>query len=159
MPIEIQRISARYMTEPYEISVGNKNKGNENITHQYMLVDDRNRYEALKRVVDINPDVFGVIFCRTKAETQDIAEKLMKDGYNADALHGDLSQAQRDKVMKAFKAKTLQLLIATDVAARGIDVSNITHVFHMNLPDEVEYYTHRSGRTAARVKQVSLLPL
>lgn len=148
MPIEIQRISARYMTEPYEISVGNKNKGNENITHQYMLVDDRNRYEALKRVVDINPDVFGVIFCRTKAETQDIAEKLMKDGYNADALHGDLSQAQRDKVMKAFKAKTLQLLIATDVAARGIDVSNITHVFHMNLPDEVEYYTHRSGRTA-----------
>jgi ATP-dependent RNA helicase DeaD len=148
MPQEIQRISAKYMTEPYEISVGGKNKGNENITHLYMMVDDRNRYEALKRVVDINPDVFGVIFCRTKAETQDIAEKLMKDGYNADALHGDLSQAQRDKVMKAFKAKTLQLLIATDVAARGIDVSNLTHVFHMNLPDEVEYYTHRSGRTA-----------
>lgn len=148
MPIEIQRISAKYMTDPYEISVGGKNKGNENITHLYMMVDDRNRYEALKRVVDINPDVFGVIFCRTKAETQDIAEKLMKDGYNADALHGDLSQAQRDKVMKAFKAKTLQLLIATDVAARGIDVSNLTHVFHMNLPDEVEYYTHRSGRTA-----------
>lgn len=148
MPQEIQRISQKYMTDPYEISVGSKNKGNENITHLYMMVDDRNRYEALKRVVDINPDVFGVIFCRTKAETQDIAEKLMKDGYNADALHGDLSQAQRDKVMKAFKAKTLQLLIATDVAARGIDVSNITHVFHMNLPDEVEYYTHRSGRTA-----------
>ncbi|UPT66606.1 MAG: DEAD/DEAH box helicase [Sphingobacteriales bacterium JAD_PAG50586_3] len=148
MPVEIQRISKKYMTEPYEISVGSKNQGNENITHLYMMVDDRNRYEALKRVVDINPDVFGVIFCRTKAETQDIAEKLMKDGYNADALHGDLSQAQRDKVMKAFKAKTLQLLIATDVAARGIDVSNITHVFHMNLPDEVEYYTHRSGRTA-----------
>jgi ATP-dependent RNA helicase DeaD len=148
MPQEIQRISKKYMTDPYEISVGGKNQGNANITHLYMMVDDRNRYEALKRVVDINPDVFGVIFCRTKAETQDIAEKLMKDGYNADALHGDLSQAQRDKVMKAFKAKTLQLLIATDVAARGIDVSNLTHVFHMNLPDEVEYYTHRSGRTA-----------
>ncbi len=147
MPTEIQRISARYMTDPFEISVGNKNTGNVNIEHQYMLVDEKYRYDALKRVIDCNPDLFGVVFCRTKADTQDVAEKLMRDGYNADALHGDLSQGQRDKVMKAFKAKTLQLLVATDVAARGIDVSNITHVLHLNLPDEMEYYTHRSGRT------------
>lgn len=153
MPTEIQRIAARYMTDPFEISVGTKNTGNENIEHQYMLVDDRNRYDALKRVIDCNPDLFGVIFCRTKSDTQDVAEKLMKDGYNADALHGDLSQSQRDKVMKAFKNKTLQLLVATDVAARGIDVNNITHVMHLNLPDEIEYYTHRSGRTARAGKK------
>lgn len=148
MPEEIQRISKRYMSEPFEISVGTKNTGNVNIEHQYMLVDDKHRYDALKRVIDLNPDLFGVVFCRTKSDTQEVAEKLMRDGYNADALHGDLSQAQRDKVMKAFKTKTLQLLVATDVAARGIDVSNITHVMHLNLPDEIEYYTHRSGRTA-----------
>lgn len=148
MPDEIQRIASRYMTDPFEIAVGSKNSGNTNIEHQYMLVDDRHRYDAMKRVIDCNPDLFGVVFCRTKSETQEVAEKLMRDGYNADALHGDLSQGQRDKVMKAFKNKTLQLLVATDVAARGIDVNNITHVIHLNMPDEIEYYTHRSGRTA-----------
>jgi ATP-dependent RNA helicase DeaD len=111
-------------------------------------VEDRDRYAALKRIVDYNLDIFGVIFCRTKMDTQRVAEHLIKDGYNADALHGDLTQQQRDRVMKNFKGKALQLLVATDVAARGIDVNNITHVIHMNLPDEIEFYTHRSGRTA-----------
>jgi ATP-dependent RNA helicase DeaD len=153
MPREVRRIASNYMTEPVEVTMGTKNQGNENIDHQYMVVADRDRYLALKRVVDFNPDIFGVIFCRTRMDTQDIAEKLIKDGYNADSLHGDLSQAQRDKVMRSFKNKSLQLLVATDVAARGIDVSNITHVLHMNMPDEIEYYTHRSGRTARAGKK------
>ena len=112
------------------------------------MVHERDRYTALKRIVDANPEIFAIVFCRTKAETQDIAEKLMKDGYNADALHGDLSQAQRDKVMKHYRDKTLQLLVATDVAARGIDVNDVSHVINYQLPDEPEIYTHRSGRTA-----------
>lgn len=153
MPKEVRRIASNYMDNPAEITLGNKNQGNENIEHQYMVVNERDKYLALKRVVDFTPDIFGVIFCRTRMDTQEIAEKLIKDGYNADALHGDLSQGQRDKVMRAFKNKTLQLLVATDVAARGIDVSNITHVLHMNLPDEIEYYTHRSGRTARAGKK------
>src|SRR6185369_2798755 len=125
--------------------------------HQYVVIDERDKYLALKRIVDYTPDIFGVIFCRTKIDTQKIAEHLIKDGYNADALHGDLSQMQRDKVMRSFKNKTLQMLVATDVAARGIDVSGITHVIHMNMPDEMEYYTHRSGRTArAGKKGISL---
>jgi len=133
--------------------MGERNQGNENIDHQYIVVDDRDKYLALKRFVDNTPDIFGVVFCRTKIDTQKIAEHLIKDGYNADALHGDLSQQQRDRVMKSFKNKTLQLLVATDVAARGIDVQDITHVIHYHLPDDIENYTHRSGRTARAGKE------
>lgn len=148
MPAEVRRIANTYMDSPVELTVGDKNQGNQNIVHQYMVVDDRDRYLALKRIVDYNLEIFGVIFCRTKIDTQRIAEHLIKDGYNADSLHGDLTQQQRDRVMRNFKSKALQLLVATDVAARGIDVNNITHVIHMNMPDEIEFYTHRSGRTA-----------
>jgi len=148
MPSEVRRIANTYMSDPVELTVGEKNQGNQNILHQYMVVEDRDRYLALKRIVDYNLEIFGVIFCRTKADTQRIAEHLIKDGYNADSLHGDLTQQQRDRVMKNFRSKALQLLVATDVAARGIDVNNITHVIHMNMPDEIEFYTHRSGRTA-----------
>ncbi len=148
MPDEVLRISKRYMDHPVEISVGNRNQGNVNIDHVYYIVHDRERYAALKRVVDFHPDIFGLIFCRTKIETQKVADALIRDGYNADALHGDLSQAQRDFVMKRFRSRVLQMLVATDVAARGIDVSDITHVINYNLPDEIESYTHRSGRTA-----------
>lgn len=153
MPREVRAIASHYMNQPYELTVGTKNQGNVNIEHQYVLVDDRDRYPALKRIVDYNLEIFAVIFCRTKIDTQKIAESLIKDGYNADALHGDLTQQQRDKVMRNFKEKTLQFLVATDVAARGIDVSNITHVIHLNLPDEIEFYTHRSGRTARAGKK------
>ncbi|HEY0770089.1 MAG TPA: DEAD/DEAH box helicase, partial [Sphingobacteriaceae bacterium] len=153
MPREVRQIASTYMNDPLELTVGEKNQGNQNIEHQYMVVDEKDRYAALKRIVDYNLDIFGVIFCRTKVDTQRVAEHLMKDGYNADALHGDLTQQQRDRVMKNFKSKALQILVATDVAARGIDVSNITHVIHMNLPDEIEFYTHRSGRTARAGKK------
>ncbi|NBP67584.1 MAG: DEAD/DEAH box helicase [Cytophagia bacterium] len=153
MPREVRAIASHYMTDPAEVTMGTKNQGNVNIEHQYVLVDERDRYPALKRIVDYNLDIFAVIFCRTKIDTQKVAESLIKDGYNADALHGDLTQQQRDKVMRNFKEKTLQFLVATDVAARGIDVSNITHVIHMNLPDEIEFYTHRSGRTARAGKK------
>ncbi|MBT1702379.1 DEAD/DEAH box helicase [Chryseosolibacter indicus] len=148
MPREVRDIANNYMNSPLELTVGERNQSNQNIDHQYVIVDDKDRYLALKRIVDYNYDIFGVVFCRTKADTQRIAEHLIKDGYNADALHGDLTQQQRDRVMKNFKSKALQILVATDVAARGIDVNNITHVIHMNLPDEIEFYTHRSGRTA-----------
>ena len=148
MPNEIRRIAAKYMNSPTEVSVSKESMTNNNITHQYAVVSERERYAALKRIIDNNIEMFGVIFCRTKADTQMVAEKLMQDGYNADALHGDLSQQQRDKVMRSFRSKALQILVATDVAARGIDVNNITHVLHLNLPDEMEFYTHRSGRTA-----------
>lgn len=148
MPAEVARIAKNYMTSPKEISVGSKNSGATNITHEYYVVHERDRYKALKRIIDFYPDIFGIIFCRTKNDTQMIAEHLMKDGYDADALHGDLSQAQRDKVMARFRSKNLQVLIATDVAARGIDVNNVTHVIHYSLPEDVENYTHRSGRTA-----------
>jgi ATP-dependent RNA helicase DeaD len=157
MPKEVREISKKYMNNPQELTMGERNVGNENIDHQYILVDERDKYPALKRFVDYTPDIFGLVFCRTKIDTQKIAEHLIKDGYNADSLHGDLTQQQRDRVMRSFKNKTLQLLVATDVAARGIDVSNITHVIHMNMPDEMEYYTHRSGRTArAGKKGISL---
>jgi ATP-dependent RNA helicase DeaD len=157
MPREVREISKNYMNNPQELTMGERNQGNENIDHQYIMVDDRDKYQALKRMVDYTTDIFGVIFCRTKMDTQRVADSLMKDGYNADALHGDLTQAQRDRVMKSFKNKTLQMLVATDVAARGIDVTGITHVIHMNMPDEMEYYTHRSGRTArAGKKGISL---
>ena len=148
MPAEIRRIASKYMNKPMELSVSKENFSNVNITHQFAVVAERERYAALKRIIDYNLDIFGLVFCRTKADTQSVAEKLIQDGYNADALHGDLSQQQRDKVMRSFRNKALQILVATDVAARGIDVDNITHVLHLNLPDEMEFYTHRSGRTA-----------
>ena len=127
--------------------MGTKNTGNVNIEHEYYIVRARDKYAALKRIVDFNPEIFAVVFCKTKMDTQDVAEHLIKDGYNADALHGDLSQQQRDKVMQRFRDRHMQLLIATDVAARGIDVNNVTHVINYSLPDEIESYTHRSGRT------------
>jgi ATP-dependent RNA helicase DeaD len=148
MPPEVRSIARNYMSEPFEMTVGKKNAGAANIEHVYYVVHARDRYMALKRIVDYHPDIFGIVFCRTKIETQEIAEKLIKDGYNADALHGDLSQQQRDKVMAAFRNRSLRMLIATDVAARGIDVSDITHVINYELPDDTEVYTHRSGRTA-----------
>lgn len=147
MPAEVARISKKYMTNPIELTVGTKNAGAENVRHEYYLVHPRNRYLALKRIVDNNPDNFSIIFCRTRRETNDIAHKLIQDGYNADALHGDLSQAQRDQVMGKFRCKNIQILVATDVAARGLDVNDLTHVINYNLPDEIAAYTHRSGRT------------
>ncbi|QEM07510.1 DEAD/DEAH box helicase [Mucilaginibacter rubeus] len=148
MPAEVRRIAKKYMTDPFELTMGAKNTGNANIEHEYYIVRARDKYAAFKRIVDFNPDIFGIVFCRTKIETQEIAEALIKDGYNADSLHGDLSQQQRDKVMKRYRERSLQLLIATDVAARGIDVNDVTHVINYSLPDEIENYTHRSGRTA-----------
>ncbi|MES2588781.1 MAG: DEAD/DEAH box helicase [Bacteroidota bacterium] len=153
MPKEVANIARKYMQDPLEVSMGGKNHGNENIEHIYYSIKEANRYAALKRLIDINPEIFGVVFCRTRQETQSVAEKLSKDGYNAEPLHGDLSQAQRDNVMKRFRDRTLQLLVATDVAARGIDVDSITHVINYNLPDEIENYTHRSGRTARAGKK------
>ena len=147
MPREVRAIAQNYMTDPKELTMGTKNTGNVNIEHEYYIVKARDKYAAFKRIVDFNPEIFGIVFCRTKIETQEIAESLVKDGYNADALHGDLSQQQRDKVMKRYRDRSLQLLIATDVAARGIDVNDVTHVINFSLPDEIENYTHRSGRT------------
>lgn len=148
MPNEVQRIARSYMNDPFEVTVGTKNSGNENIEHLYYVVHAKDRYLALKRIADYNPEIFAIVFCRTKIETQQIADQLIKDGYNADALHGDLSQAQRDFVMKRYRSRSLQMLVATDVAARGIDVNDVTHVINYNLPDEIDSYTHRSGRTA-----------
>jgi ATP-dependent RNA helicase DeaD len=148
MPREVETIARKYMSDPFQITVGKRNEGNVNIEHVYYVVQSRDRYASLKRIVDFYPDIFGIVFCRTKAETQEVAEKLIRDGYNADSLHGDLSQAQRDQVMKRYRSRTLQVLVATDVAARGIDVDDVTHVINYNLPDEIENYTHRSGRTA-----------
>ena len=148
MPKEVARIASAYMNSPKEISVGKKNEGAANIEHIYYAVQGRDRYPALKRVVDFNPDIYGIIFCRTKIETQEVADALIKDGYSADSIHGDLSQAQRDFVMKRFRNRNIQLMVATDVAARGIDVKDITHVINYNLPEDIESYTHRSGRTA-----------
>ncbi|MAB48823.1 MAG: ATP-dependent RNA helicase [Flavobacteriaceae bacterium] len=147
MPKEVATIAKDFMYDPIEITVGNKNESTSNVSHEYYLVNGRDRYLALKRLADANPDIFSVIFCRTKRDTQKIAEKLIEDGYSAGALHGDLSQNQRDLVMKSFRNKQIQMLVATDVAARGIDVDDITHVINYQLPDEIETYTHRSGRT------------
>ncbi len=147
MPKEVAKIASKFMKNPVEITVGSKNTGTSNVSHEYYLVNHRNRYDALKRLADANPDIFSVIFCRTKRDTQKVAEKLIEDGYNAAALHGDLSQNQRDLVMKSFRTRQIQMLVATDVAARGIDVDDITHVINYQLPDEIETYTHRSGRT------------
>lgn len=147
MPKEVSVIAKKFMKKPIEVTVGQRNVSTKSVTHSYYVVGARDRYNALKRLVDANPDVFAVIFCRTKRDTQRIAEKLIEDGYNAAALHGDLSQNQRDLVMKSFRNKQVQMLVATDVAARGIDVDDITHVINYQLPDEIEVYTHRSGRT------------
>jgi ATP-dependent RNA helicase DeaD len=147
MPKEVSRIAKDFMNDPIEITVGNKNESTSQVSHEYYLVNARDRYQALKRLADANPDIFSVIFCRTKRDTQKVAENLVEDGYSAGALHGDLSQNQRDLVMKSFRNKQIQMLVATDVAARGIDVDDITHVINYQLPDEPEIYTHRSGRT------------
>jgi len=147
MPKEVATIAKKFMKSPVEITVGSKNEGTKNVSHEYYVVSGRDRYNALKRLADANPDIFSVIFCRTKRDTQKVAERLIEDGYNAAALHGDLSQNQRDLVMKSFRSRQIQMLVATDVAARGIDVDDITHVINYQLPDEIETYTHRSGRT------------
>jgi ATP-dependent RNA helicase DeaD len=147
MPQGVYRIANDYMNDPLEISVGTKNAGAENVEHEYYMAQAKNRYEVLKRIADMHPDIYGIVFCRTRQETKDVAEKFMNDGYNADALHGDLSQAQRDYVMNRFRKRQLQMLVATDVAARGLDVNDLTHVINYNLPDDLEAYIHRSGRT------------
>ncbi|WP_027124826.1 DEAD/DEAH box helicase [Gelidibacter mesophilus] len=147
MPKEVSAIAKKFMHSPVEITVGNKNESTNTVSHEYYLVNSRDRYQALKRLADANPDIFSVIFCRTKRDTQKVAEQLIEDGYSAGALHGDLSQNQRDMVMNSFRKNQIQMLVATDVAARGIDVDNITHVINYQLPDEIETYTHRSGRT------------
>ncbi len=147
MPPEIRKVSKKYMKQPHEITVGKMNTANKNTDHQFYVTSAHQRYEALKRLIDFNPGIYGIVFTRTKIDAQNIAEKLTREGYDIDALHGDLTQQQRDKVMGEFREKTLQLLIATDVAARGIDVKDITHVINYELPDDVEVYTHRSGRT------------
>lgn len=158
MPPDVRRIAKNYMLEPFEITVGTRNTSNADIEHQYVMVRGSERYLALKRFLDFEADTFGLIFTRTRNDAREIAEKLSKDGYNADALHGDLNQHQRDRVMDNFRSKRLQVLVATDVAARGIDVQDITHVFHYNIPDDKSFYTHRAGRTGrAGNKGVSLV--
>ena len=147
MPNEVAKIARKFMRKPIEITVGTRNQATNTVQHEYYIVSGRHRYQALKRLADANPDIFSIVFCRTKRDTQAVAEKLIEDGYNAAALHGDLSQNQRDLVMKSFRARQIQMLVATDVAARGIDVDDITHVIHYQLPDEIETYNHRSGRT------------
>ncbi len=147
MPKGIANIAKKYMQNAEEISAGKKNIGAENVQHHYYAVQASNRYLALKRIADYYPNIYGIVFCRTRRETKEVSEKLMADGYNADALHGDLSQAQRDHVMNRFRKKNLQILVATDVAARGLDVNDLSHIINYNIPDELEAYIHRSGRT------------
>jgi ATP-dependent RNA helicase DeaD len=147
MPNDVRRIAQTYMHDPVEISAGKKNTGAENVAHHFYVLRATDRYLALKRLADMNPNIYGIVFCRTRQETKEVAHKLIHDGYNADALHGDLSQAQREQVMGRFREKQLQLLVATDVAARGIDITDLTHVLNYNLPDDPEVYLHRSGRT------------
>jgi ATP-dependent RNA helicase DeaD len=146
-PREVESIARNYMTKPVEITSGQKNQGADNVSHEYYSVTERTRYPALKRIADLNPNIYAIIFCRTRRETQEVADNLIKDGYSADSLHGDLSQGQRDSVMGKFRKKTIQILVATDVAARGLDVTELTHVLNHKLPDQIENYTHRSGRT------------
>jgi ATP-dependent RNA helicase DeaD len=153
MSPEINTIAKTYMKNPIEITMGKKNASAENVSHIFHMVSAKNRYNALKRVVDFHPDIYGIVFCRTRQETKDIAASLMSDGYNAEALHGDLSQAQRDTVMQKFRDNNLSVLVATDVAARGLDVNSLTHVINYNLPDDIEVYTHRSGRTGRAGKE------
>ena len=153
LPKEVERIAASYMKNPEIVTVGERNAGAQNVEHFYYMVREEDRYAALKRIADYNPDIYAIVFCKTRGETQKIADALQRDGYDADALHGDLSQAQRDNVMGRFKRRSLHLLVATDVAARGIDVSDLTHVINYNLPQEIELYTHRSGRTGRADKK------
>jgi len=147
MPKEVMRITKNYMFSPKTIEVAGRNEGAKNVEHHYYMVNARDRYKALRRICDVNPEIYGIVFCRTRRETKDVADKLMQDGYNADALHGDLSQSQRDHVMGRFRKRNLQMLVATDVAARGIDIDDLTHIINYNLPDDLEVYVHRSGRT------------
>ena len=153
MPKEVLKISKNYMQKPHIIEVAKRNEGAKNITHSYYVVGTKEKYSALRRLCDFNPSIYGIIFCRTRRECKEVSSKLMQDGYNADALHGDLSQSQRDYVMQKFRNKNLQILVATDVAARGLDVDNITHIINYNLPDDNEIYVHRSGRTARANKK------
>ncbi len=153
MSREIERIAKSYLNEYKEIVVGSRNEGAENVNHIYYMVNAKDKYLALKRIVDYNPKIFGIIFCRTKRDTQEIADKLIHDGYNAESLHGDLSQQQRDLTMQKFRQHITQLLVATDVAARGLDVDDLTHVINFGLPDDIESYTHRSGRTGRAGKK------
>lgn len=162
MPREISAIARKYMNDPVEVTVGKTNQGADNVSHEYFLVHARDRYEALKRIADVNPNIYGIVFCRTRAETKEVADNLIRDGYNADALHGDLSQEMRDIVMNRFRNRRLQILVATDVAARGLDVNDLTHVINYNLPDDPEVYIHRSGRTGRAGKKgisISILHL
>jgi ATP-dependent RNA helicase DeaD len=153
MSSEISGIARRYMNDPKEITIGTKNATAENVSHGYYLVQSKDKYKVLKRIADSEPDIYGIVFCRTRKETQEIASMLIEDGYNADALHGDLSQVQRDTVMQKFRVRNLQLLVATDVAARGLDVDDLTHIINYSLPDDIEVYTHRSGRTGRAGKK------
>jgi ATP-dependent RNA helicase DeaD len=153
MPKEVYRIAKLYMNNPEEISAGTVNAGADNVDHMYYMTHARHRYEVLKRIADMHPEIYGIVFCRTRQETKEVADKFMSDGYNADALHGDLSQPQRDYVMNRFRKRQIQMLVATDVAARGLDVTDLTHVINYNLPDEQEVYIHRSGRTGRAGKK------
>ncbi|MDE6130932.1 MAG: DEAD/DEAH box helicase, partial [Muribaculaceae bacterium] len=147
MPAEVAKIAKRFMKSPEEIVVGNRNEGAKNVKHIYYMVNARDKYLALKRVADNSPNIYAIIFCRTRRDTQEVADKLIADGYNAEALHGDLSQQQRDIVMRKFRDRVVTMLVATDVAARGLDVDDLTHVINYGLPDDTAVYTHRSGRT------------
>ena len=158
MPKEVMKISKNYMFNAKTIEIASRNEGAKNVDHHYYMVNARDKYKALRRICDVNPDIYGIVFCRTRRETADIADKLMQDGYNADAIHGELSQSQRDHVMKRFRQRKLQMLVATDVAARGIDINELTHVINYNLPDDNEVYVHRSGRTGrAGNKGISII--
>ena len=159
MPSGVAAIAKKYLTDPVKINVSGKHQSPENIEHTCYTIQEKDRYEALKRILDFSPGIFGLVFCRTRKETQDVAAKLMQDGYDSDALHGELSQAQRDSVMQRFRKASIRILVATDVAARGLDVNDITHVIHYNLPDEPEMYIHRSGRTARAGKHGSSIAL
>lgn len=161
MPRGIKRMANEYMFEPAEINIGKRNTGAENVHHAFYVVKRDYRYQALKRIADIHPDIYGIVFCRTRLETKEIAEMLLADNYNADALHGDMSQVQRDMVMNRFRTKHLQILVATDVAARGLDINDLTHVINFNLPDQLESYIHRSGRTGRAGKSgtsIAIIP-
>jgi len=153
MPLEVEKIAMKHMREPVIHVAGERNRGIDTVEHGYYMVHSRDKYLALKRIVDFNPDIYGIVFCRTRRSTQEIAERMIKDGYNAESLHGDMSQAQREHVMMKFRDHDLQLLVATDIAARGLDVSDLTHIIHYDLPDETEAYTHRSGRTGRAGKR------
>ena len=159
MSREVERVAKGYLHDYKEIVVGSRNEGAENVNHIYYMVNAKDKYLALKRLVDFYPKIYGIVFCRTKVETQEVADKLIKDGYNAESLHGDLSQQQRDLTMQKFRSHLTQLLVATDVAARGLDVNDLTHVINYGLPDDVENYTHRSGRTGRAGKKGTSLSI